>query len=49
MNHLANWDKVYKWITYPIIMGINISAWGTGLAAILGTGAVILVILGNPA
>lgn len=30
-------------------MGINISAWGSGLAAILGAGAVILAALGNPA
>ena len=30
-------------------MGINISAWGSGLSAILGAGAVILAAMNNPA
>ncbi len=30
-------------------MSIKISAWGTGLAAILGAGSVILAIINNPA
>lgn len=30
-------------------MGIKISAWGTGLAAILGAGAVLLALMNNSA
>jgi len=30
-------------------MGIKIGAWGSGLAAILGAGAVILATMNNPA